>query len=91
MRALILVAAVIALSGCWTTDSQRTEPQRIEQTTSQPSSPLRPTVAVKYKGDGGFDLAAQKADAYCKKRYGGSTARLLADDMKGHARFECAD
>jgi len=87
MRALILVAAVIALSGCWTT-----EPQTIEKTTSQPAaSPLRPTVAVKYKGDGGFDLAAQKADAYCKQHYDGSTARLLADDLKGHARFECAE
>jgi hypothetical protein len=81
MRALLLVAATVALAACsgWT-------PEQSADHTG-PS----PTVAVKYKGPTGFDIAARKANDYCRQHYGGTNARLLADDMKGHARFECVD
>jgi hypothetical protein len=79
MRAMLLVAATVALTGCWTADRSAE--------TARPN----PTVAMKYKGPTGFDIAARKANDYCRHHYSGTSARLLADDMKGHARFECVD
>jgi len=79
MRALLLIAATVALSGCWTADR------------SADTAGPNPTVAMHYKGPSGYDIAAHKANDYCRKHYSGSSARLLADDMKGHARFECVD
>ena len=46
---------------------------------------------MKYKGPTGYDVAARKANDYCRKHYGGTSARLLADNLKGRARFECVD
>lgn len=81
MRALLLlIAATMALTGCgWNPDR------------SADATTPNPTVAVKYKGPAGYDVAARKANDYCRQHYGGSSARLLADDLKGHARFECVD
>ena len=50
------------------------------------------TVAVNYRGPNGFELAAQKADAYCDERYGSSDVRLITDDRRaGRATFACVD
>jgi hypothetical protein len=50
------------------------------------------TVAVTYSGLNGFELAAQKADAYCDEHYGRSGVRLIRDDRSaGRATFACVN
>ena len=78
MRALLAVAAAVAFSGCSIFEGP-------------PDAGPHPTVTMKYKGPGGYDIAVRKANDYCQKHYSGTSARLLADDMKGNARFECVD
>ena len=78
MRALLAVAAAVALSGC----------SIVEGPADGGSHPM---VTMKYKGPSGYDIAARKANDYCRKHYSGTSARLLADDLKGRARFECVD
>src|SRR5262245_13945372 len=47
-------------------------------------------VAVNYTGPNGFELATQKADAYCDEHYGNSRVRLVSDDrIAGRATFAC--
>src|SRR5262249_60295037 len=54
------------------------------------SPPVTQTVTVNYTGPNGFDLAQQKADAYCGDRFANSSARLMNDDrVAGRAMFEC--
>jgi len=48
------------------------------------------SVSVTYSGPGGFQLAMQKADAYCDEHYGNSRVRLISDDrIAGRATFAC--
>jgi len=48
--------------------------------------------AVNYRGPNGFELAVQKADAYCDEHYGNSDVRLIKDDPRaGRATFACVD
>jgi hypothetical protein len=50
------------------------------------------SVAVNYAGLNGFELAAQKADAYCNDHYGSNGVRLIADDRSaGRATFACVE
>ena len=88
MRALLAVAATIALSGCSIFGGP--EDARPPADTPPPvDTGPHPTVTMKYKGPSGYDIAARKATEYCGKHYAGTSARLLADDLKGKARFEC--
>jgi len=82
MRALFAVAATVVLSGCGAFGGPA-DPG--------PHTGPYPTVTMKYKGPTGYDVAARKANDYCRKHYGGTSARLLADNLKGRARFECVD
>jgi hypothetical protein len=50
------------------------------------------TVAVNYRGTNGFEVAAQKADAYCEERYGSTGVRLITDNRSaGRATFACVN
>jgi hypothetical protein len=54
------------------------------------NTPATQSVSVTYTGVNGFQLAAQKADAYCDSHYGNSDARLITDDRSaGRAVFAC--
>jgi hypothetical protein len=54
------------------------------------NAPATQSVSVTYTGVNGFQLAAQKADAYCDSHYGNSDARLITDDRSaGRAVFAC--
>lgn len=100
---ILVAATAVAISGCTfksTTVRQADAPPpkvvyvQPAPTVYQPtvySAPADPTVNVNYTGAGGFDLAAQKAAAYCGERYGKSGARLIRDDrVAGRATFECS-
>jgi len=52
-------------------------------------TPTAGQISVNYSGPGSFELAQQKAAAYCGEHYGYSNARLLTDDRAGHATFAC--
>jgi len=54
------------------------------------SAPPAGTVAVKYSGPNGYQLAWQKANSYCVSHYGNSRVELLANDANaGRATFGC--
>jgi hypothetical protein len=60
-----------------------------EQAPAVYNAPNR-SVAVTYTGRGGFELAAQKADAWCDEHYGASDVQLVRDDQRaGRATFAC--
>jgi len=63
-------------------------PTVVHEPTEQ--EPIR-TVAVTYNGGlNGFELAVQRANAWCGDHYGNSAARLVADDRTaGRATFSC--
>jgi hypothetical protein len=53
------------------------------------SAPQR-SIVVNYTGTNGFQLAAQRADAYCDEHYGDSDVRLVNDNRStGRATFAC--
>lgn len=102
---ILVAATAAAISGCTfkstTVKQAEAPPPKVvyvqpapAPTVYQPtvySTPTGPTVNVTYAGAGGFDLAAQKAAAYCGERYGKSGARLIRDDRAaGRATFECS-
>lgn len=54
------------------------------------AGPTARTVTVTYAGEGGFQLAAQKAAAYCDQQFGDSNAELINDNAAtGRAVFAC--
>jgi hypothetical protein len=54
------------------------------------AGPTTRTVTVSYAGAGGFQLAAQKAAAYCDQQFGNSNAELISDNAGvGRAVFAC--
>ena len=63
-------------------------PTVVHEPTGQ--EPIR-TVSVTYNGGlNGFELAVQRANAWCGDHYGNSAARLVADDRTvGRATFAC--
>ena len=100
---ILVAVTAAAISGCTfkstTVKQAEAPPPKVvyvqpAPTVYQPtvySTPAGPTVNVTYAGAGGFDLAAQKAAAYCGERYGRSGARLIRDDRAaGRATFECS-
>jgi hypothetical protein len=52
------------------------------------AAPTPGKVVVDYKGQGGFELAQQKATAYCEQ-HGSGGARLVTNDGVGRATFDC--
>jgi len=54
------------------------------------SAPPAGTVAVNYTGANGYQLAWQKANAYCVANYGNTRVELLGNDQAaGRATFGC--
>lgn len=54
------------------------------------STPPAGTVAVTYTGANGYQLAWQKANAYCVANYGNTRVELLRnDEAAGRAMFGC--
>ena len=53
------------------------------------AGPTERSVTVSYAGAGGFQFAAQQADAYCDQQFG-SSAELISDNAAvGRAVFAC--
>ena len=104
MKAIcITLAAAAVLAACTTRETRSTAevvPPAAVVTTppavvvSPPPAVVSPapaqTVTVTYTGPNGFDLAQQRADAYCRDRFSGGSARLMSDNRTGgQATFEC--
>jgi|SRR5215470_5998142 len=100
---IVAVAASAAVAGCTfkstTVRRAETPPTVVYQAPpivvyQQPPVYNAPnqTVAVNYRGPNGFELAVQKADAYCDEHYGNSDVRLISDDPRARrATFACVD
>jgi hypothetical protein len=53
------------------------------------AAPAPGVVSVTYSGEGGLQIATQKALAYCAQYYGSGRTTLATDDGVGHATFNC--
>lgn len=101
---VILAIATAALAGCTfksTTYKQAATPPPVvyqapptvvyqAPTPTVYQAPAARSVAVNYTGEGGFQLAAQKAADWCDDHYGASDVQLVRNDQNaGRATFAC--
>lgn len=102
MRSSIIVtlAAVVCLAGC-TSKTTIVRPVTVVPAPAPAptvvyapppvmyAAPTAGQVQVNYTGRNSFQLAQQKAAAWCGDHYSSRGASLLTDDRVGHATFAC--